>query len=78
MAESPLIMSARAIYRDLTEELLEAHLDTIGLALAPTPAEDLARHVEYLQALYRRGHGLIAASEINSGEPTASPKRKVP
>ena len=42
-------------------ELLDAHLDTIGLA-AELPDAAWRAHVDYLRALQRAGRGLLARS----------------
>jgi hypothetical protein len=44
----------------LVEELLNAHLDTIEMALAEEPSVDWLSHIDYLQALHREGEALMA------------------
>jgi hypothetical protein len=44
----------------LVEELLNAHLDTIEMALAEEPNVDWLSHVDYLQALHRESEALLA------------------
>lgn len=45
---------------DLVDELLEAHLDTVELALEPRSDFEWSSHVEYLRALHRCGQELLA------------------
>ena len=44
----------------MIEELLEAHVDTIELALELPPELGWDRHIEYLQALQREMSALLA------------------
>ena len=44
----------------LVEELVEAHFDTIELALARLPPTEWEGHVEYLRALQRTGLEILA------------------
>jgi hypothetical protein len=48
----------------LGDELLDAHLDTIGLA-AELPDVAWRAHVDYLRALQRAGRGLLARSRAD-------------
>ena len=47
-------------------ELLDAHLDTIGLA-AKLPDAAWRAHVDYLRALQRTGRALLARSRADEG-----------
>jgi uncharacterized protein YciI len=46
----------------LTDELLEAHLDTLELAQELESRPDWEAHLEYLRGLQRRGRELLAAA----------------
>jgi uncharacterized protein YciI len=46
----------------LTDELLEAHLDTLELAQELSAQPDWEAHLDYLRALQRRGRELLAAA----------------
>ena len=52
----------------LTEELLEAHLDTVEIAGELAPDPEWQAHLDYLRALQRRGQALLAAFETEPAE----------
>jgi hypothetical protein len=45
---------------DLTQELLDAHCDTVCLGEAPASSVEWAAHVEYLKGLQRVGQRALA------------------
>lgn len=51
----------------LTDELLEAHLDTVALAQSLATESDWQAHLDYLRALLRRGQELLAAEAELAG-----------
>jgi hypothetical protein len=50
--------------RQLVDELLEAHMDTIELVVATRADEDWTSHVHYLQGLIRLAHTELAERPI--------------
>lgn len=52
----------------LTDELLEAHLDTLELAQCPATESDWQAHLDYLRALLRRARELLAARAELAGQ----------
>jgi len=44
----------------MLEELLDAHLDTVVMALNDGPDGDWLSHVDYLRALHRHGESVLA------------------
>jgi hypothetical protein len=50
--------------RELIEELLDAHEDTVHMLLAGATLEHWRAHVDYLRSLQRVGHEVLAASDL--------------
>jgi hypothetical protein len=51
---------------ELTQELLDAHCDTVCLAVDLRAAPDWIRHVEYLKALRRVGQRTLAELAVQA------------
>lgn len=69
--QAPRALSDHSLLELLTE-LVDAHVDTVELALAKDDADELewAAHCDYLRALQRLGNETLARYE----QPGASPK----
>jgi hypothetical protein len=59
MTGSPPELLTAVVY-----ELLDAHQDTVDLA-EDLPEESWRAHLDYLRALQRRGHELLAKADSN-------------
>jgi hypothetical protein len=52
---------AHPTFAGVVEELLDAHLDTLELALVmPDPCREWAHHIDYIRTLRRRTEELLA------------------
>lgn len=61
-------LSSLELLRAVVYELLDAHLDTLELA-GDLPGEEWHAHLDYLRALQRKAHELLA--DAGAGDPTA-------
>jgi hypothetical protein len=52
--------SALSNVMDLIEELLDAHVDTVVMAVDGRSDPDWLGHVDYLRALHREGESVLA------------------
>ena len=52
---------------ELLQELVDAHVDTVEIALAARPEEDWRSHVEYLQRLIRCARESFATQSAANG-----------